>query len=377
MKLLYVACRWLPTVQNEFSGSDFGAYNMLKKDTDLEVSLIGPFEDKPNLLEKVINKLYTTFFSKRLIKYFPSTIRQSGMTISQAINDFKPQIIFSKYSAQMYHVDHLTAPYIYMCDSTMQWTKKYWPEFSKVGTRIMEKWERKSIEECDLLITFSHENATIINEHFGKDPAKIRVFPIPAYIPKELIPDKNEISKEISGEIKLLLVGKRYHLRGIDIGIEIVNELNRQGIKSQLTIVGITGENSDYVRFMGNLNKENSQQMKDYFQFFSDSDFLIHPSRFHAAGIVISEAAAFGLPTITNNVGGLATTVLDKETGIVLPESSPAKAYVSAIQSLIQDKEHYRKMRIAARERFDRELNWESAGERLRGIIHEVYLNHK
>lgn len=350
---------------------------MVKNDDQIETVLIGPFDDKPNLIERLIRKFHTAISSKRLIKYFPSTIYDSGKQINQAIKSEKPDVIFSKYSAQMYHVDLNATPYIYMCDSTLQWTKKYWPEFSKTGTAIMEKWETKSIEDCDILITFSHENAAIINQHYGKDPSKIRVIPIPAYIPKDLIPTKNDVSKKIGNVIHLLLVGKRYGLRGIDIGIEIVNELNRQGIESRLKVVGIDGEDSEYVKFMGNFSKEDPQQIKDYFDFFSDSDFLIHPSRFHAAGIVISEAAAFGLPTITNNVGGLATTVLDKETGIVLPEKSPASAYVAAIKSLIQDKDGYQKMRIAARKRFDRELNWTSAGKQLQKIVHEVYSERK
>jgi glycosyltransferase involved in cell wall biosynthesis len=377
MQLLYVACRWLPTVQNEFSGSDYGAYHTFKEDKRIETSLVGPFLDKADPIERIIRKIHKSFSSKRLIKYCPSTIRKSGKRITQAIKEEKPDVIFSKYSAQMYHVDLSSTPYVYMCDSTLQWTKKYWPEFSKVGTRIMEKWETKSIIDCDIIITFSHENAAIIHQHYGKDPSKIRVIPIPAYVPKDLIPKKSAVSKEIDSAIHLLLVGKRYGLRGIDIGIEVVNELNRQGIESRLTIVGINGKDSEYVKFMGNYDKEDPQQIKEYFHFFADADFLIHPSRFHAAGIVISEAAAFGLPTITNNVGGLATTVLDNETGIVLPEKSPATAYVSAIKSLIQDNERYQNMRVAARQRFDRELNWKSAGKRLREIVHEAALKHK
>jgi glycosyltransferase involved in cell wall biosynthesis len=377
MKLLYVACRWLPTVQNEFSGSDYGAYHTFKNDKEIETALVGPFVDRANPIERIIRKIHKSFSSKRLIKYCPSTIRKSGKKITQAIKEESPDVIFSKYSAQMYHADLNSIPYVYMCDSTLQWTKKYWPEFSKIGTAIMEKWETKAIEDCDILITFSHENAAIINEHYGKDPSKIRVIPIPAYVPKDLIPNKNDVSKEIDGVIQLLLVGKRYNLRGIDIGIEIVNELNRQGVESRLTIVGINGKDSEYVKFMGNYDKEDPQQIKDYFHFFSDADFLIHPSRFHAAGIVISEAAAFGLPTITNDVGGLATTVQDKETGIVLPEKSPAAAYVAAIKSFIEDKVGYQKMRYAARERFDHELNWESAGKRLREIVHEAALKHR
>lgn len=89
---------------------------------------------------------------------------------------------------------------------------------------------------------------------------------------------------------------------------------------------------------------------------------------------MISEAAAFGLPTITNAAGGLATTVQHDQTGIVLPEDSPAQAYADAITDLLNDKTRYQRYRVNARDRFDDILNWEKAGIRLAKIIKEVLL---
>lgn len=371
MKLLYVACRWDPTIQNEYSGSDYGAYHMLKKDPSIDVSLIGPFEDKPNLMEKIINKLYNLFFQKRLIKYFPSTILQSGKEVNKAIKSLQPDVIFSKYSAPMVKTK-ISKPYVYMCDSTIQWVKVYWPEFSKLGFSIMEKWEEKSINNCDLLITFSHANAKIIQDHYHKEPEKIRVMPIPAYIPPYLIPPKNAVVREVNESLNLLLVGKRFHLRGMDIAMEVTSKLNDKGCPAKLTIVGIDGENSDHVNFVGVFNKEDEEDLRSYYAFFRNADLLIHPSRFHAAGIVISEAAAFGVPTITNDVGGLATSVLHQKTGIVLPEGSKPAEYVDEIIALISDHEKLQSFQLAARERFDAELNWEKAGKILRDVILEI-----
>jgi glycosyltransferase involved in cell wall biosynthesis len=371
MRILYVACRWDPTIQDEYSGSDFGAYHMIKKGDGMDVSLIGPFQDTPNLCEKVVTKFYRLFFNKRLIKYYPSTINESGKAINQAVQEYDPDVIFSKYSAPMVHVN-ITKPFVYMCDSTIQWTKKYWREFSKIGFEIMEKWEEKSIKECDRIVTFSHENAEIIRRHYHKDPQKIRVMPIPAYIPEALIPPKGKIIKTIGKELQLLLVGKRYHLRGVDIAIEVVNLLNENDVPAKLRVAGMTGENTQNVEFLGVYNKENPQELSSYYQCFKSSDILIHPSRFHAAGIVISEAAAFGVPTITNDVGGLGTSVLHHITGIVLSEGSEPEVYAQAIIDLIHDQKRYNAYQVAARERFDNELNWEVAGQRLLEIIREV-----
>jgi len=371
MKILYVACRWDPTIQDEYSGSDYGAYHMIKRGDEIEVSLVGPFEDRPNLFEKLVTKIYQIFFNKRLIKYYPSSIRKMGKAVNQAIQEYNPDIIFSKYSAPMVF-SKITKPFVYMCDSTIQWTKKYWPEFSKIGYEIMERWEEKSIKECDRIMTFSHENADIIRRHYHKDLEKIKVMPIPAYIPQSFIPPKESLSNTIGKELQLLFVGKRYHLRGTDIAIKVVELLNKNGIPAKLKIAGMKGKNGQYVEFMGIYDKENPQELADYYHCFESADLLLHPSRFHAAGIVISEAAAFGVPTITNAVGGLGTSVLHNQTGIVLPEGSKPEAYVRAIIDLIHNPKKYKEYQIVARERFDKELNWEVAGKRLLEIIHEV-----
>ena len=373
MKILYVAGRWDPTVQNESSGSDYGAYHMLKKQPGVQVTLVKPMLDIPNIIERVITKLYTLLFNKRLIKYYPSSLRISGQAVNQAIERHQPDVIFSKYAAPMVHAN-ITRPFVYMCDSTVPWTKEIWPDFSKLGFSIMENWERKVIARCDRLVTFSRASAAVIENIYGKDPSNVRVLPIPAYIPAHILPPSESIQKIIKEPLQLLLVGKRYHLRGVDIAIETVELLNTQGIPTELNIVGMEGNNQAHVQYLGVFNKENPEELLSYFDLFKSADLLIHPSRFHSAGIVISEAAGFGLPTITNAAGGLATSVQHDQTGIVLPEKSSPKAYVEALISLISDKERYQRYRTNARKRFDEGLNWEKAGEHLFEIINEAHL---
>jgi glycosyltransferase involved in cell wall biosynthesis len=344
---------------------------MLKKQHDFEIALVGPLVDQPIFVERLASSVYNKVTKKRLVKYYPSSLKSIGKEINQAIHHYQPDVIFSKYSSPVVHAT-IDRPFVYMCDSTIHWTKKYWHEFSKVGFDIMEKWEEKSILSSDRIITFSDANADVIKSYYRKEPEKVRVMPIPAFIPAYHLPSRESVDKKIGDTLHLLLVGKRFHLRGMDIAIDVVQKLNAEGVPAQLRIVGIKDDNQEFVKFTGSYEKEDPEQIKEYFECYTWADLLIHPSRFHSAGIVISEAAAFGLPTITNASGGLATSVQHDHTGLVLPEGSPAQAYVDSIKSLVDDKDRYKRYRAAARDRFDEILNWEIAGQNLVGIIREV-----
>lgn len=80
---------------------------------------------------------------------------------------------------------------------------------------------------------------------------------------------------------------------------------------------------------------ENSTAARAYFENFEWAQLLLNTSRFHAAGIVFSEAVAFSVPAVTNAVCRLATSVLDGRTGLVLLFGSPPAEYCRAIKDLM------------------------------------------
>jgi glycosyltransferase involved in cell wall biosynthesis len=363
MKILYIANLWDPRIQDEYSGNDYGAYHAMKNQDNVQLELVGPFNFSPGLMERIFNKIFS-FFKKRPVKHSNAFLRKSSRLVQEAIDEFQPDVIFSKYCAPLVYVN-TNIPLVYMCDSTVVWARNSAKEFFSTAYKKMEKWERKAIQMSKKVITFSHANANAIANTYGKSVKDIVVFPIPSQLPKNLLPNATEVKKSITNKINLLFVGKRYHLRGVDIAIEVVNELNLQGLQAELHIVGIEGQDSDNVTFKGVYHKEQPGAIEAYIENFKWAHLLIHPSRFHSAGIVISEAAGFGVPTITNNVGGLATTVKDGVTGVVLPANSSATLYAESIQSLMEDSDRYHSMQIAARARFDEELHWDAAGEKL------------
>jgi glycosyltransferase involved in cell wall biosynthesis len=141
---------------------------------------------------------------------------------------------------------------------------------------------------------------------------------------------------------------------------------------AELTVCGTQGQSDQFVRFVGPFKKSDPGQLEQYIDLFRKAHLLIHPALFEPAGIVAAEAAAFGTPTITNDVGGLATTVADGESGIVLPKWSPPEAYVQAITRLIQYPEEYYALCRRTRQRYERELNWDAIGKRFAEVLRQT-----
>lgn len=369
MKILYVTARWDPRNPDSGSGVNYQAYTFLKNYVE-ELKITGPFNYPPTIFERGLRKFGELFTQKRLTKFYPSYIRHSNHIVQKMISEFRPDIIFSKSSIPLVNVK-LSVPLIYMCDSTVKWVKDNWPHFSKLGFLIMEAWERKVIDKASHIITFSEANKNILKNYYHKPEEQITVHPMPSAIPKIVSNYENNVLKKDS-ILKLLLVGKAYHLKGVDIAIETTKILNECGIPTELRIVGQDGPSSENVKFMGFYSKNDPYELEQYINNYKWAQFLIFPSRFDAAGIVPSEAAGFGVPTITNAAGGLATTVKNGVSGVVLKIHSPPSAYVKVIQYYLDNPNEYQSLRKSTYDRYLTELNWDALGQTILRVINNT-----
>jgi D-inositol-3-phosphate glycosyltransferase len=77
------------------------------------------------------------------------------------------------------------------------------------------------------------------------------------------------------------------------------------------------------------------------------------PSLYESFGMVALEAMACGVPVIGSRVGGLAVTVQDEVTGLLVPEGDAA-ALAAAIVELLPDRERRRRLGAEAVERSKR-----------------------
>jgi glycosyltransferase involved in cell wall biosynthesis len=161
----------------------------------------------------------------------------------------------------------------------------------------------------------------------------------------------------------LLFLGVDWERKGGQIAVETARLLNLRGLKTQLIVAGcsVPGEKHDFVTELGFISKRTEEGRSKIAELLRTSNFLIFPTRAECAGIVLSEASAFGLPIITTDTGGIGTYVCQEMNGIRLPLTADAEVYADHILRIFRDQSTYSAMAFAGWNEYSRRLNWQSA----------------
>lgn len=370
MKILYTTGKYSPLKHDDGSGTDYRLFHAIK-DQGVDLHYIGPFKDIASFPEKVYRKIHALFSDKRPAKYSAAMLREGSSALRTAVESLKPDAIFSKNLTCM--VQYRTSlPFVYMVDSTVAAFNRDWPTFSKFENWRMIRWERAVIKQATRIITRSDWTKSSLVNDYGYPEEKIHIVYNASSLPNEVIPVQPVFDEVDFSTVRLLFVGRVQNLKGIDIAIEVTNLLNEAGINTELRVVGTDGIDQPHVHYTGLFLKSIPEQLHDYAGQYLWPHFLIHPARYDAAPIVTAEAAAFGVPTLTNAVGGIASTVKDGISGVVLTPGSPAVEYVKVIRHYIENPAEYLALRQSTRERYDQELNWEVAGAKVVEVIRQA-----
>jgi glycosyltransferase involved in cell wall biosynthesis len=369
-KVLYVAYH-NPTVMDIASGSDYFHYQAIC-DNGFDVKVIGPFAPRPVLLERLAERLYLRT-GKRYPKFKMTTAWVASQATNQAAAEWKPDVVFSIVPFPFIFYKG-RAPGIYRLDTTFYGVEEFWPTFGKLGLRVSMWQEKQAYRHCLRVLTTSEWSRNLLIKIYKVPDQHICVYPMASALPEEIVPLKIDVPawKTLQGTLRLLLVGRDYRRKGIDIAIEVTRKLNAGGVPTELTVCGAQGESDEAIKFVGPYKKNDPEELEQYVELYRRAHLLIHPANFEPAGIVPGEAAAFGTPTITNDTGGIGTTVQDGVSGLVLPRWSPAEAYVEKIKELIANPEGYYHLCHTSRERYEQELNWRVRGKWLGGILRDV-----
>ena len=375
MKVLFIAYHD-PYVLDLASGSDY-LYLQAVQNNGFDVKVIGPFEAPPIWLERNLSRLYQRT-GKRYLKFKITTAWFASKATNKASEEWRPDVLFTHYPSPLIFY-HAGIPCVYRTDSTFYGVEKDYPRYGKLA-RWFEIWqEKRAFGHSARVITHSEWSGQILSDFYKVPKNQVVVYPMPSALPAHIIPKEIDIQdwKALKEPLRLLLVGRDYRRKGIDIAIEVVHQLNAAGIRTELTVCGAEGQTDEFVRFVGPFKKSIPEQLEQYVDLYRHAHLLIHPALFEAAGIVPGEAAAFGTPTITNDAGGLGTTVKDDVSGIVLHKWSPAEAYVKAITALIENPERYYTLCQNARDRYEKELNWGVVEKRFGEILRQVVQEHQ
>ena len=161
----------------------------------------------------------------------------------------------------------------------------------------------------------------------------------------------------------LACVGRLQHEKGFDVAIDALALIRNASIDASLTVVGQGTERKDlvalvearglaqYVRFTGVLDRSDTHDV------MAGSHLLLVPSRTREGfGLVVAEAALLGVSCVASRLGGLAETVEDGTTGVLVPPEDPA-GLAGAVCALLRNPTRLKTLATNARQagldRFD------------------------
>lgn len=170
-------------------------------------------------------------------------------------------------------------------------------------------------------------------------------------------------ARNLNEPLFLFLVNE-WERKGGDTAVETIQRLRDRGCPAKLVVVGLKTKpasvpDAPWIEWLGPLNKNQPAESKRLEKLLAESAFLLLPSVADCTPIVCHEAAAYGLPVLATNVGGIAATVTAGETAMLWP---PEKFVADAppwIASILANRPRYEQMARAARHRFETLGNWE------------------
>ncbi|MBW2146657.1 MAG: glycosyltransferase [Deltaproteobacteria bacterium] len=226
----------------------------------------------------------------------------------------------------------------------------------------------------------------------GIAPEKIRVIPcgvdVELFQPVDPHKARNLLGLD-SGRF-ILFVGRLTPVKGLDTLIRAFRILADRGWNNgkgvRLLIVGGDQEepdadSSELSSLAGSLGVADKmlflgpQRQSLLPLFYASAEVCVLPSRYESFGMVALEAMACGKPVVASNVGGLAFSVLNDETGVLVPEGDPSALAVHL--SFLLD--HPEVARTLGRRAAQRALNfrWPLIADRMLDLYHQLTPSRK
>jgi glycosyltransferase involved in cell wall biosynthesis len=155
---------------------------------------------------------------------------------------------------------------------------------------------------------------------------------------------------------------------------DALRQLPSRGTDVQLLLVGAAESGGEDPLAAAGATVVRTGFVTDPERYYAAMDLLCLPTFREGFPNVVLEAAAAGIPTVTTDATGAVDSVVDGETGLVVPVRD-ATALADAIGRLSAESELRARLgaaaRVRARERFARPVVWAAQEEFYRSVLGE------
>lgn len=371
------AARWSPLDKKSWSGTSFYTYQQIRKQNEVEIfhyqwpwRLREWLTMQKSLNRKFFKKQTTVEFLKSYAKYFSSQLQKE-------LKKRPVDVLFVSASSQLIAYLETDIPVIYMTDATFQQLQGYYPYFSNLAAYNIRQGielDKRAFTKAAHCILASDWNKNSAINDYGIDTGKISVIPCGANL--DFIPVAGNVRDRHPGSNHLLFLGVEWERKGGEIALETFRLLRQEGMNTHLHIIGclpphdLSGEeNISVIPF---LDKNNAGDFQQLHNIFLQTDFLLLPTRAECAGVVFSEASAYGIPSITTDTGGVATYVKNGINGFALPVQAGADEYAEKISRLLADKQAMQNLKHSSRKYYDEYLSWDLWGQQFQQLAERL-----
>lgn len=364
-----------------WSGTPYYLYMGLKKKYP-DIKLLSPLHtsftakvrrkitrETDNILFKIFKKRYlNSDMPKHILKNWSKQVdeyiktHKNYIVISTSIFPF----VYSKMKYKMIQITDAT-PALLINDYQKN-------VFSNKLRKKQEEISLKVTNNTMLIVTSSDWCRHSVINDYKINKNKVITMPFGSnFENKEVYYNDKTIDK--NKEIIFLFVGKFWKRKGLDLAISVLDQLKKMGYKVRYNVIGCKipdSLNRNYINNIPFLNKNETKDRKKLINFFKTSHFYFMPSRAEAFGIVFAEAAAFGLPVIATNIGGIPSVVDNSKTGILLDFNDETGDWAQRIAGVIENKTKYEQLSKSARKKFKEVLNWDVYADSLLNQIRKI-----
>lgn len=237
--------------------------------------------------------------------------------------------------------------------------------------------EGKALRRADKIVFSSDIVKRTAIDFYNLPEENIHVLDFGANIPAPQNVQPDRFDKDIC---RLTFVGRDWERKGGNKMLQIYSILKKQGFPCELTIIGSKPTrkvlDSD-ITIIPFLNKKKPEDIARYDKILRKSHFMVIPTRYDAYGISFCEASAYGVPSVTANVGGVSQPVKDGINGFLLSSDSTANDYAKVIREIFEDQETYLKLRQTSRLEYVRRLNWNVWGKNVVALMEQLVEENK
>ena len=249
--------------------------------------------------------------------------------------------------------------------------------------------EKHIVNDANLLIAECPQDKEDLIVHYEADPTRIAIVPC-GFNPKEFYPIDKAAAREklkLPPDEKIILqLGRMVPRKGVDNVIRALGVARRNTDALKLLIVGGESDSPDPASTpeIGRLQQvamecgvrdqvlftgRKSRAVLKYY--YAAADIFISTPWYEPFGITPLEAMACGTPVIGSNVGGIKYSVVDQQTGFLVPPQQP-DILAATITQLLNDGALYQSMCKNAIRHVGHTFTWNKVAASLHQVYHKV-----